>query len=99
VIEVGRQTALAIRRIGEDRRGWIYLGGTAVAAVAAGFIASIVVYAVVAGAAIGAWVTRQTAVVRWSLTVLAVALIVALVLGFSGSATGHGSTGGPTAPG
>jgi hypothetical protein len=99
VSRVAGQASFASRRVDVDRRGWTYLGGTLLAALGASFIASILAYVVLAGAAIGAWVTRQHAVVRWTLTLLAVALVAALVLGFSVGTTGHGSRGGPITPG
>jgi hypothetical protein len=97
---VGRVTAgkriLASRRGAVDRRGWSYLGGAVVATLVAGLFVPILAYAVLAGAAIGAWVTQQHAVIRWTLTVLAVVLVAALVLGFAGSTeVSHGSTRGP----
>jgi hypothetical protein len=79
---------------GVGRRGWRYLAGAVVATIAAGFVAPVLSYAVLTGAAIGAWVTRQDAIVRWTLTLLALVLVAALVLGFSATAD-HGSTGGP----
>jgi hypothetical protein len=82
------------RLAGLDRRGWVYLGGAIAVTLVAGMIVSILAYAVLAGAAIGAWVTRQDAAVRWILTPLALVLVAALVLGF-GVSVDHGSTVGP----
>jgi hypothetical protein len=92
---MGRPAIVQDPRVGVDRRGWVYLGGALGATLVAGFIAPILAYLVLAGTAIGAWVTRQHAVVRWTLTLLALAVIAALLLGFSASTAGHGSTGGP----
>jgi hypothetical protein len=92
---MARQAGFANRRVDIGRRGWIYLGGTFLAALGASFVVSILAYVVLAGAATGAWATRQHAVVRWTLTVIALALTAALVLGFSAGTAGHGSRGGP----
>lgn len=85
---------VAGRRFGVDRRGRRYLGAAVLATVAAGLVAAVAAYAVLAGAAVVAWVTRQQPIVRWTLTLLAFALVAGTVLGLSGH-VGATSTGGP----
>jgi uncharacterized membrane protein YedE/YeeE len=85
---------VAGRRFGVDRRGWRYLGAAAVGTVAAGLIAAVAAYLVLAGAAVGAWATRQQPIVRWTLTLLAFALVAGTVVGL-GTHVGASSTGGP----
>lgn len=79
---------------GIDRRGRAYLAGATVATVITGFVVPVLSYVVLAGAAAGAWLTRQQPVVRWVLTIAAVALAGALVLALATTSPGHGSRGG-----
>jgi hypothetical protein len=85
---------LAGQRFGVDRRGWVYLGVALAATVAAGLLAAVAAYAALACAAVGAWLTRQCAAVRWTLTVLALVLLVGTALGLS-TGVGHTMRGGP----
>lgn len=84
----------AARRGGVGRRGWLFLATTVLAVCLTGLVLGVVAYAVLAGAAVAAWVTRQHPLIRWTLTVLAGALLVALALGLGGTVQ-HGSTVGP----
>jgi hypothetical protein len=88
----------ALRRSGVDRRGWVYLGSSTVAVLATGLLLGAAAYVVVAAAAIGAWVTRQHPVVRWTLTAVTLSLLAALLAGLPVGGTGHTSGGGPTLP-
>lgn len=89
------KSGLATLRTGIDRRGWVYLAGSVGTAIVAGFIAPVLAYVALAAAAAGAWITRQHAAVRWTLSLVAVGLIAGLVLGLSVGGAGHGSRGGP----
>jgi hypothetical protein len=92
------ENTLPPRGVGVGRRGLVYLAGAAAAVLTAALVVGVLAYLVLAGAAAGAWLTRQQAVVRWTLTVLAVGLVVLLVLGLAVGGPGATTRGGPTAP-
>jgi hypothetical protein len=92
------EQAFSRLRFGLDRRGRLYLGGTAVAVLVLGLLAGAVAYAALAAAAIGAWLTRQQALVRWTLSILAGVLIAGLILGLAVGGTGSATHGGPVSP-